>query len=146
MDTEKNSKVDNVVQDKPTCCGRPRVQVIFESLFLCALVAAFIILIIQSLYPLNYSVRTDDSYPVPMTTKKFGIEFYVKSVESFDSKYPVGTTQRSKVEDDIVSEYIYYASICCRDELHWHHDVRRDFPTPMCDKIQKMGYHGWPFA
>ncbi|KAI7746543.1 hypothetical protein M8C21_004685 [Ambrosia artemisiifolia] len=90
-------------------------------------------------YP--YSVVVDDSYPFPLTTKKFGIEFYVKSRDKFDRKYAVGTSKRSKIEDKIIEDYLYYANNCCQDEQEWH-QVRPDFPTPTCDKLQSLGING----
>ncbi|PWA46501.1 chaperone protein dnaJ 49 [Artemisia annua] len=90
--------------------------------------------------PPYYSLERKDEYQIPMMTKKYGIEFYVRSSDEFDTVYR--SFSRSSVEKRITIRYIQALYNDCRYEigtskLLWR--IRReDFPTPSCDKLDSM--------
>lgn len=87
-----------------------------------------------------YSVTIHDDYQLPMMTKEYGIEFYVKNSHEFDQQYPVGTSARIDIENLIINEYFQLAWVYCYKEEDWH-SKRRDFTTPICDKLRSLGIH-----
>ena len=111
------------------------------AIVLLVLLAMFLVLSIgyKVLVP-SYSITMHKDYELPMMTEEYGIEFYVKSLDEFEKEYPVGTHARARIEDRIMKEYIKYALDHCAYEKKYHL-LRRDFPTPICDKLQTMGIH-----
>ncbi|PWA37978.1 hypothetical protein CTI12_AA583880 [Artemisia annua] len=85
-----------------------------------------------------YEIERRDDYRLPMTTKEYGIEFYVVSSSMFDQRYPVGTQNRTDIENRIIKEYIQLAWGHCDYEQR-HNFLRPDIPTPVCDRLQTLG-------
>ncbi|PWA50126.1 chaperone protein dnaJ 49 [Artemisia annua] len=83
-----------------------------------------------------YSFEEDQIYKIPLKTKEYGIQFYVKS--GFDHKYPVGSSQRAELENNVITEYIEIERHECSLDLWWH-SQDPTLTTPDCDKLKRMG-------
>nr|GEX95011.1 hypothetical protein [Tanacetum cinerariifolium] len=82
-----------------------------------------------------YFLEVDNfyDYKLPMMTKEYGIEFYVRSSAEFDEKYHVGTNARTDIENKVIDDYIALVQKCCSDEIRWNLK-RREFPTLIADE------------
>lgn len=92
------------------------------------------------LYSLDSSEPYSAEYKLPMMTKEYGIEFYVKSIHGFNKKYRLGTPARANIENEIMLCYVQMVQIYRYHELKWH-VLRPDFPTPICNELQTLRMH-----
>lgn len=74
------------------------------------------------------------------TINDYGIEFYVKSYDAFNKKYPLGTPARNQIEKTITADYIQQKGRHCSLERWWR-SFDPDRTTPECDKRQSLGIH-----
>ncbi|PWA37979.1 hypothetical protein CTI12_AA583890 [Artemisia annua] len=110
--------------------------IIYAYLFLALVLASGIVLIMTHSPP--YLIENVGDYQVPMMTKEYGIEFYVVSSDKFDEKYPVGTQDRTDIENRIIKDYLQFATKYCKYE-RGRNSKRPDIPTLVCDKLQRLG-------
>ncbi|GJV98422.1 chaperone protein DnaJ 49 [Tanacetum coccineum] len=87
-----------------------------------------------------YLMRMYNEYQLPKMTTEYRIEFYVESVNEFDEKYPLGSRARADIENTITKDYMHMLRRDCYYEQR-RRSLRRDFPTPQCDKLQSLGMH-----
>ncbi|XP_010558812.1 PREDICTED: chaperone protein dnaJ 49-like [Tarenaya hassleriana] len=64
----------------------------------------------------DYSLHKNMSYQIPKTTQNLGISFYVKS-PSFDEKFPLGSSARASIEDNVIKDYRKFLFHSCRIQL-----------------------------
>nr|XP_043630491.1 uncharacterized protein LOC122601822 [Erigeron canadensis] len=81
-----------------------------------------------------YEIKVSGDYKLPMTTKEYGIVFYVTSQDEFEEKYPSRTVARVFIEHKILTDYRRLLQTYCSHELDWY-SKRPDFPTPICDNL-----------
>ncbi|KAI3756615.1 hypothetical protein L1987_56437 [Smallanthus sonchifolius] len=89
-----------------------------------------------------YSLVKDDEFVMPMKIDGYGIEFYVRSRDGFDKKYPVGSLSRVRIEDDIITGYIQMLQRDCSHQLWWESlSSENPTPAPDCNKLLRLGIH-----
>lgn len=99
----------------------------------------FLVIVLLAYLPFSepvYSLQKNYSYPIPRVTERYGVEFYVKSVD-FDRSYPVGSAARINIEDNVIEEYKNLLRRYCHIELQ-RRQWSRNMPTPHCDKLQSL--------
>ncbi|EEF45548.1 chaperone protein dnaJ 49 [Ricinus communis] len=110
------------------------------SLLLLLQILPFLLIFLLAYLPFSepdYSLHKNYSYQIPKTTEKHGLEFFVKSA-SFDDNYPIGSTARANIEDNVIKDYRNVLWRHCHIELqrrHWS----KNMPTPHCDKLHNLG-------
>nr|GEY41365.1 hypothetical protein [Tanacetum cinerariifolium] len=67
--------------------------------------------------PVCYLMEAYDVYQLPMYTEEYQIKFYVRSLDAFNQKYPLGTPARAAIEDEISTRYVEKVQDDCRYEL-----------------------------
>ncbi|GJU56775.1 chaperone protein DnaJ 49, partial [Tanacetum coccineum] len=103
--------------------------------------------------PAYYLMEAYDVYHLPMYTKEYQIKFYVRSLDAFNQKYPLGTPARAAIEDEISTKYVEKVQDDCRYELEcfsekkisrgWYASsaTTPDSPAFLKDRHQKDGIH-----
>ncbi|KAL9259821.1 Chaperone protein dnaJ 49-like protein [Drosera capensis] len=113
--------------------GQPSPMILLQLL-------PFLVIVLLAYLPFSepvYSLQKNYSYPIPRVTERYGVEFYVKSVD-FDRTYPVGSAARINIEDNVIEEYKNLLRRYCHIELQ-RRQWSRNMPTPHCDKLQSLG-------
>lgn len=111
-----------------------------EGVGIVAALLIFLLLLFVSQQDDPYKVEVSGDYNIPMKTKECGIEFYVKSIDGFDTNYPVGSQERTHIEKAIVHDFVdnvRHNSLCEREQ-HVHLQYPNT-PTPNCDKLKCLG-------
>ncbi|KAJ8441702.1 hypothetical protein Cgig2_019089 [Carnegiea gigantea] len=102
----------------------------------------FLLILLLAYLPFSepeYSLQRNYSYQIPRVTEKYGVEYYVKSLD-FDRSYPVGSAAREHIEENIIQEYKNLLGRSCHIELQrrqWNRN--RLMATPSCDRLQSFG-------
>uniref|UniRef100_A0A7N0TJU8 J domain-containing protein n=1 Tax=Kalanchoe fedtschenkoi TaxID=63787 RepID=A0A7N0TJU8_KALFE len=100
----------------------------------------FIIIFLLAYLPFSepeYSLQKTYNYQVPITTEKYGIEYFVKSLE-FEENFPTGSPARENIEEHVVKDYKHMLGRYCHIELQ-RRQWSRNLPTPHCDKLRNLG-------
>ncbi|GAB2266652.1 hypothetical protein Dimus_001646 [Dionaea muscipula] len=100
----------------------------------------FLVIILLAYLPFSepeYSLQKNYTYQIPRVTERYGVEFYVKSLD-FDRSYPVGSAVRINIEDNVIQEYKSLLRHYCHVELQ-RRQWNRNVLTPHCDRLQSFG-------
>ncbi|KAI5650792.1 hypothetical protein M9H77_36797 [Catharanthus roseus] len=100
----------------------------------------FLIIILMAYLPFSepeFSLQKNYTYQFKMTTERYGVEYFVKSME-FDEKYPPGSTGRENIETNVIKDYKNMLGRYCHMELQRRHWTR-NYPTPHCDRLHDFG-------
>lgn len=100
----------------------------------------FLLIILLACLPLfepHYTLHKNNSYQIQKTTEKHGVEFYVKSL-NFDQKFPVGSSARDDIENNVFMDYKTMLWRYCNAELRRRHWAK-NMPTPHCHKLNNLG-------
>ncbi|CAN1129769.1 Chaperone protein dnaJ 49 [Linum perenne] len=109
------------------------------SWFILLQILPFLLIFLLAYVPFSepeYSLYKNYSYQIQKTTEKQGVEFFVKS--AFDESFPPGSTARTKIENNVVTDYKNLLWRNCHIELqrrHWN----KVLPTPNCNKLHNLG-------
>jgi DnaJ family protein B protein 12 len=85
----------------------------------------------------EYSLHKNQSYQILKVTEDYGVQFFVKS-QAFDANYPIGSSARETIEDNVIKDYKNMLRRYCQMELQkrtWN----RNLPVPHCEKLQNFG-------
>ncbi|GAU51143.1 hypothetical protein TSUD_411900 [Trifolium subterraneum] len=85
----------------------------------------------------EYSLHKNQSYPILKVTEDYGVLFFVKS-QAFDAKYPIGSSAREAIEDNIIKDYKNMLRRYCQMELQ-RRTWNRNLPVPHCEKLHNFG-------
>ncbi|KAL8167187.1 hypothetical protein V2J09_008686 [Rumex salicifolius] len=136
---QRNFQTSNVFRTRRTNTQQSNDGGTFNFMVLLQLVP-FLLIMLLAYLPFSepeYSLQKTYSYQIPRTTEKYGVEFFVKSVD-FDNKYPVGSESRAKFEGSVVRDYKNVLGQYCHIELQ-RRQWSRNMPTPHCDKLDSFG-------
>ncbi|CAM8975070.1 unnamed protein product [Rhodiola kirilowii] len=100
----------------------------------------FIIIFLLAYLPLSepeYSLQKTYNYQIPVTTEKYGVEYFVKS-PAFGENFPIGSLARENIEDQVIKDYKHMLGRYCHIELQ-RRQWSRNLPTPHCDKLRNLG-------
>lgn len=101
----------------------------------------FLLILLLAYLPFSepeYSLQRNYSYQIPRVTEKYGVDYYIKSLD-FDRSYPVGSAAREHIEENIIQEYKNLLGRSCHIELQrrqWNRN--RLMATPSCDRLQSF--------
>lgn len=112
--------------------GGPNIMLLLQLL-------PFLIIILLAYLPFSepeYSLQKNYSYQFRKTTEKHGVEFFVKSPD-FDENYPVGSSGRHDIENNVMKDYRSMLGRYCHMEMQ-RRQWNRHFPTPHCDKLESF--------
>lgn len=109
------------------------------------LLTNFVQMLVPKTDPPYYSLELNDDYCLPVITKKYGIEYYVKSLDEFNKKFPDGTSPRADIENEIINQFVQEVRVQCYYEL-WSHKIMSragitEFRMHACDKLESMEIH-----
>ena len=113
--------------------GGPNIMVLLQIL-------PFLLIFLLAYLPFSepeYSLQRNYTYQFSQKTEKHGLEFYVKSSE-FDEKHPLGSVDRTKIEDNVIRDYKHMLGRYCHIELQ-RRQWNRNLPIPHCDQLQNFG-------
>lgn len=113
--------------------GRPGFMILVQLL-------PFLIILILTSLPSSepeYSLQKTYSYQIPRMTEKYGVGFFVKSVD-FDRNFQVGSESRAKLEESVIHDYKNLLGRHCHVELQ-RRQWSRHMPTPHCDRLRSLG-------
>jgi len=85
----------------------------------------------------EYSLHKNQSYQIEKFTEDYGVQFFVKS-QAFDVNYPVGSSARETIEDNIIKDYRNMLRRYCQLEIQ-RRTWNRNLPIPHCDKLKNFG-------
>lgn len=85
----------------------------------------------------EYSLHKNQSYQIPKVTEDYGVQFFVKS-SAFDANYPIGSSARETIEDNIIKDYRNMLRRYCQVEIQ-RRTWNRNLPVPHCEKLQNFG-------
>ncbi|CAM8924329.1 hypothetical protein QQ045_022932 [Rhodiola kirilowii] len=112
---------------------RPNVMILLQ-------IIPFILIFLLAYLPFSepeYSLQKTHNHQFPITTEKYGIEYFVKSPD-FADNYPIGTSSRENIEEHVIKDYKHMLGRYCHIELQ-RRQWSRNLPTPHCDKLRNMG-------
>ncbi|KAL9161315.1 hypothetical protein ABFS82_07G013600 [Erythranthe guttata] len=112
--------------------GGPNIMLLLQLL-------PFLIIILLAYLPFSepeYSLQKNYSYQHKKMTEKHGVEFFVKSPQ-FDENYPIGSSARNDVENNVIKDYKHMLGRYCHIEMQ-RRQWNRHFPTPHCDKLESF--------
>ncbi|XP_057430073.1 chaperone protein dnaJ 49 [Lotus japonicus] len=99
----------------------------------------FLIIFLLAYLPFSepdFSLHKNYSYQIPKTTEQHGVQFFVKS-QAFDANYPLGSSARAAIEDNVIKDYKNMLRRYCQVENQrrmWN----RNLPAPHCDKLKNF--------
>lgn len=100
----------------------------------------FLVIILLACLPFSepeYSLQRNYTYQFSKMTQEYGVEFFVKSSD-FDQKYPIGTSTRNNIENNVIRDYKNMLWRYCHVEMQ-RRSWSRNLPTPHCDKLESLG-------
>lgn len=100
----------------------------------------FLLIILLAYLPFSepeYSLLKNVAYQIPMSTEKYGVEYFVKS-SAFDKNFPPGSPARDSIEDSVIKDYRNMLWRYCNIEIR-RRQWSRNMPTPNCDKLRDLG-------
>ncbi|KAJ6430906.1 hypothetical protein OIU84_018419 [Salix udensis] len=101
----------------------------------------FLLIILLAYLPFSepeYSFTKNVPYQFPVSTEKYGVEYFVKS-SAFDKNFPPGSPARNSIEDSVIKDYRDMIWRYCNIEIR-RRQWNRNMPTPNCDKLRDLGF------
>lgn len=100
----------------------------------------FIILLAYSYLLISepeYSLHRNYNYEFAKMTEEYRVQYYVKTAQ-FDQIFPVGSSDRINIENNVIKDYKSMLGRYCHIELR-RRQWSRNMPTPNCDKLHNFG-------